>query len=187
MTSPGFNLTGVTAPALQFGNDLRPAVNSTADIDLSVDGGATWTSVWHKTGFPGAKGPNLQVVPLPQAAGKASVKVRFHYTGSWSQWWAIDNVFVGNRVCSPIAGGLVVGHVTDASTGAGIDSATVTSVSKTGEHPTTTTDGFYALFSTATGAQEFTAAAANHSPNTATAAVTADHVTRLDVALTPNA
>ena len=72
---------------------------------MSTDGGAHWTTVWHKASYDGAAGPNQQVIQLPDAAGEPSVTVRFHYTGSWSQWWAIDDVFLGNRTCTPTQGG----------------------------------------------------------------------------------
>ncbi len=194
LTSPAFNLTAATTPAVQFANDLHPAVNSTATVEASLDGGSTWSTVWRNTGFPGAPGPNTQVVPLPQAAGKPTVKIRFHYTGNWSQWWAIDNVFLGNRTCTRVSGGLVVGRVTDVATGAGITGATVASAANPDQQAITVSTpddtslggGFYTLFATATGAQQITAAAANHNPTTSSTTVTADQTARLDLSLTPN-
>lgn len=69
-----------------------------------TDGGATWTNAWTSRGFPGDPGPATVDIPLPQAAGKNDVRVRFGYTGQWSQWWEIDNVFLGNRTCTQQAG-----------------------------------------------------------------------------------
>ncbi|OLF08717.1 hypothetical protein BLA60_22130 [Actinophytocola xinjiangensis] len=103
LTSPSFNLTGRQDAAVEFGTDLRPAVNSDASVDLSTDGGRTWTTVWQRTGFPGADGPGSQAVRLPDAAGKRDVRLRFHYEGQWSGWWAVDDVFVGNRTCTPVS------------------------------------------------------------------------------------
>jgi hypothetical protein len=73
-----------------FGNDV-------ADVDVSADGGATWTNALRMTGAdnPSPLGVNTKSLDLSAyAAGKTSVKVRFHYTGSYDYWWAVDNVRV---------------------------------------------------------------------------------------------
>ncbi|GIL28149.1 hypothetical protein NUM_34030 [Actinocatenispora comari] len=174
LTAPTFDLSEATAPAITFGTDLRGAVNSTATVEASTDGGKTWKSVWHKAGTTSVRGP--VVVELPAAAGH-QLTVRFHYTGNWSKWWEIDDVFVGNRSCDPVAGGMVVGRVTDGS-GAGL-SATVTAAGTTVHGDT---DGRYRLFAP-TGDQSVTAEAAGHTPATRTATVTADRTTKLDFTL----
>lgn len=69
-------------------------------------------------------GAGQVVVQVPRAAHKARVQVRFGHVGQWSKWWGIDNVFLGNRICTPQSGGLVVGHVTD-STNTRINGAAV--------------------------------------------------------------
>ncbi|MFL6075948.1 MAG: carboxypeptidase regulatory-like domain-containing protein [Mycobacteriales bacterium] len=187
LVSPTLNLSGAATPVVQFADDLAPAVNSTATVDVSLDGGRTWATAWRSAGFPGEPGPATRIVALPQAAHQAKVRVRFHYTGSWSRWWAIDDVFVGNRTCAPVAGGLVVGQVTDAASGAGLVGATVTGGGATATTVSTPDDpalgdGWYRLF-TAAGTPALTATAAGYAPRTATATVTADQVTRLDLPL----
>ncbi|GAA1737431.1 hypothetical protein GCM10009809_35670 [Isoptericola hypogeus] len=67
--------------------------------------------------------------------------------------------------CTPLAGGLVVGHVTDATTGAGVVGARVRSDDAPDEAATTTRStadpglgaGFYWMFSSLTGERPFTA------------------------------
>ncbi|MFF0246965.1 S8 family serine peptidase [Streptosporangium sandarakinum] len=103
LTSPSYNLTGRTTATLEFAHDLKPAVNSTTGVDLSVDGGRTWKTVWSAKGFPGAPGPAVHVVPLAAANGQADVKVRLHYRGQLSGWWAVDDLFIGDRACRPAA------------------------------------------------------------------------------------
>src|SRR5262249_54154723 len=78
LISPSLSL-GKT-PAVQFGTDLVGATNSTATVDLSVNGGKTWANVWTNAGATGDPGPATVVVPLPAAAGKNNVRVRFGYT-----------------------------------------------------------------------------------------------------------
>ena len=102
LTSPVTDLSGRENAAVEFDTDLVPAINSTATLELSVDGGQTWSTIWRRAKFPGAVGPSAQALPLPSADGQSAVQVRFHYTGQWSGWWAIDDVFLGDRTCTPV-------------------------------------------------------------------------------------
>lgn len=102
LVSPIIDMSGFTTPFLVFATDLNPAINSTATVELSIDGGATWTTIWRTAGFTGPRAAGVHGVPIPQAAGKPAVQARFHYTGQWSGWWQLDNVFLGNRLCEPV-------------------------------------------------------------------------------------
>jgi hypothetical protein len=74
-------------------------------------------------------------------------------------------VLLGSHSCDKVGGGLVLGRVTDANTGAGVNGATVTSVDVPADSATSAAapgdpnlgDGFYRLFSSATGSHAFTA------------------------------
>ncbi|WP_328997780.1 carboxypeptidase regulatory-like domain-containing protein [Kribbella sp. NBC_00709] len=189
LVSPVVNLSAAATPAIEFASDLEPAVNSTATVDVSINGGTTWTNVWRIAGSAGVPAAGTVVVPLPQAAHKARVQVRFGYTGQWSKWWAVDNVFVGNRTCTAEAGGLVAGQVTD-DHGAGLNGAVVTSLTNP-SRPTATVatpddpnigDGLYWLFST-TGRQTFTATMDGYNTQTATTTVSNDKTTQLPFSL----
>ncbi len=102
LVSPAVDLSGVSSPELSFDSDYRN-LNSIAQVDVSVDGGSTWTTVWDHSGSD-ARGPAHYDVALPGAANQSSVQVRFHYTGTWAWWWEVDNVFLGSRACDPVAG-----------------------------------------------------------------------------------
>jgi hypothetical protein len=190
LVSPVLNFSADTSPAVQFATDYQPAVNSTATIGVSVDGGKTWTTAWTSSGFPGDPGPATVTALLPQAAGKSDVRVRFGYTGQWSQYWEIDNVFLGQRTCSQQTGALVTGHVTDAS-GNAVNGATVASVSDPSETATTVATpgddaingGLYTLFVTGTGNQQFTASDTGYTSSTQTATLTAGQVSTLNFTL----
>jgi hypothetical protein len=103
----------------------------------------------------------------------------------------VDNVFLGNRSCDQVPGGLVEGVVTDGNTGAGVNGATVTSVSTPSQTATTapTTgdlsigDGFYHMFMPATGSQQFTAAKKGYATLTKSLSVAADGVAALNLTL----
>ncbi|MCW3820761.1 carboxypeptidase regulatory-like domain-containing protein [Micromonospora sp. DR5-3] len=170
LISPVLDFSQRTHPSLIFRTDYNGySLGQAGDVDLSVDGGQTWTNVWHHA-KDSARGPRTEVVDLSQAAGKANVQVRFHFTAKWGYWWQVDDVFLGDRTCDPAPGGLVVGQVADKNTGAGINGATVTSAGKPAEKTTSAAtpndpnldDGFYWMFSSLTGEHTFTATAANY-------------------------
>ena len=189
LRTPVVDLTGQTAPVVGFNSDYRSFGASTADVDLSLDGGTTWTTLLHQT--DSVRGPILQQLPIPQAAGQANVQVRFHYTGSFAWWWEVDNAFVGTRTCDPVHGGLVVGTVTDRNTGAGLngakvssdENAAVTATSMPTPDDPNLGDGFYWLFSPMTGAHPFTASRGGYTSQTNTVNVATDFATRSDFSL----
>ncbi|MGW0632751.1 Kelch repeat-containing protein [Streptomyces sp. NPDC002758] len=147
LVSPALDLSGDATPIVSFDNSFKsPQYNSNADVEVSVDGGRTWTSVWHMSRTI-SYGP--QVVAIPQAAGMSDVQVRFRYDAVYSYYWKVDNVFIGNRSCDATAGGLVAGAVDDANTGKALTGATV---SVGGTPAATTTDGAYELFAPASAA-----------------------------------
>ncbi|WP_370344498.1 kelch repeat-containing protein [Catenulispora sp. MAP5-51] len=181
LVSPVLDLSGDANPIITFDNAFdSPRYNSNANVEVSIDGGQTWTSVWHMAATV-AYGP--EVVAIPQAAGKNNVRIRFAYDAVHSYYWQVDNVFIGNRSCDPTPGGLVAGTVADANTGAALSNATV---SLAGVPVTTTAaDGAYELFAPASAADasgrttlDVTDGA--YTGATAGLSVARDHVTRHD-------
>ena len=89
LVSPVIDLTGQPSANLQldsaFMTDLSGAPTS-AEIDLSTDGGTTWSPVWNGVGW--SFGP--VTVPLTQADGKPDVQLRFHYDGSGDSAWQLE-------------------------------------------------------------------------------------------------
>ncbi|WP_405691675.1 kelch repeat-containing protein [Streptomyces sp. NBC_00057] len=182
LISPVMDFSRRTHLALTFRTDYNSVPGQTGDVDLSVDGGQTWNTVWHHTN-DSVRGPRTEVVDLSRAAGKANVKVRFHFIARSGMWWQVDDVFLGDRTCDPVPGGLVVGRVTDKNTGSGINGASVTSADKPAEKTTSVAtpndpnlgNGFYWMFSSLTGEHTFNATAANsYSPQDITVNVVPD-------------
>ena len=199
LVTPPMDLTGRSNAAIRWANDfIDEGFGSTAMVDVSVDGGANWTNIWQAPGD--LPGPNTQIADLSLAAGHADVLARFHYQGFWAWWWEVDNVFAGTYACTPIPGGLVVGTVSDANTGAGLNGATVKNIA--GGAPATTiatpgdpnlSGGYYALFSDS-AAQSFEASYPAYHPQTESKTVVPNATTRADFSLasgllaaTPNA
>lgn len=185
LVSPVVDLTDVAAPVIRFNQDFNQLGPDRADVDLSVDGGATWTNVLRQAAD--VRGPRVTEIPIPQAAGQAQVQVRFHYyDASFEWWWQVDNVLIGSEViCRPTNGGLVLGHVRDRNDDGYVNGATVTSKDRPAEKATTVAtpddtelaDGFYWLFSSLTGTHTFTASAGNYVSQSKAVDVQADWAT----------
>ncbi|MEV0213817.1 S8 family serine peptidase [Micromonospora sp. NPDC050695] len=190
LISPTVDLSAAPAPVLRFRSDRRAVgVTDTADVDVSTDGGANWTTVWHQT--DSRRGPRTEEVPLDPAAGADRVQVRFRFQGTYAWWWEVDDVQLVNRDCAPTPGGLLLGVTTDRNTRAPLNGVTVASVERpqdrgvsaaTPEDPTLS-DGFYWLFSGLTGAHRFTAGRSPYRTVTRTATIAADGARRADLAL----
>jgi N-acetylneuraminic acid mutarotase len=139
LVSPVINLSKDASPAITFDTAyyVSEVTGSSAHVDLSLDGGKRWTTVWAQNTF-GVGG--LISVPIPQAAGHSDVQVRFRYIAEYEGYvgeaWEVGNVFVGNQACSPTAAGLVTGVVTDRNTGKPLDGASVASDSHPGQSAT---------------------------------------------------
>jgi hypothetical protein len=154
-------------------------------VDLSLDGGQSWATVWQQTGFTSATAP--VTIPVPQAAGQRDVRVRFHFTASWDFWWSIDNVFIGTQKCAATPGSLVDGIVTDANTGHPLDGATVASGTAPGSSgvsgPTgdpAVPGGFYWLFASPPGSTQLTAGDGEYAPASQTVDIAASTVIHRD-------
>jgi N-acetylneuraminic acid mutarotase len=188
LLSPVADLSDQTAPQLQFDTNYDQYFNSVADVDLSIDGGTTWTNLWHQTtsGFQGHV-----AIPIPQAAGQSNVQVRFHYSGAFAFYWELDNVILGTRSCTAQPGGVVAGIVKDNNTGQPINGATVVDsgtpaifgVSAATPDDANLSDGFYWLFSSQTGSQQFKASDGKYVAATAAVNVAPNFVTRQDFTL----
>ena len=189
LVTPVIDMSSLSAPVVGFKQDYNN-LGDFADVDVSVDGGATWQTVLHQT--TDVRGPREDVLQLPTAAGQSQVQIRFHqYDADFDWWWEVDDVFVGNRTCDPIPGGLVVGNVTAQSTGDAINGAKVTSLDQPEETATTAPtpddaalgDGFYWMFSTLTGTHPFEASANQYQVATETVDVAEDSATDADFVL----
>ncbi|MER5514329.1 carboxypeptidase regulatory-like domain-containing protein [Streptomyces sp. NPDC002763] len=183
LVSPTFSLAGQSSPVLGFDALYAPGKDSVADVDLSLDSGTTWTTVWHRDT---AEYLGHAEVSLPQAAGAKHVKVRFHYSGSGLSIWQLDTVTVGS--CAAVSGGIVAGKVVDGNTGGAITPATVTDTADSYATATTVAtpddlalaDGYYWLFSTPAGRHTYRTAAARYTTSTGTLTTRPDKVNRFD-------
>ena len=186
LVTPVLDLTGVAEPSIGFAHHFDTWVwdepGGIADVDLSLDGGSTWETVWHRV--EPVYGPATELVPIPQAAGRDGVQVRFRYhEGPYTaaNGWQLDDVFVGNRSCDPVGGGLLAGHVTDGNTGLAVAGSSVTTAS--GAAATTDGDGFYWMFVPGTGTHAATASRLQYQDGSSPVRIEAGTTATADFAL----
>jgi hypothetical protein len=80
----------------EFDNDYEILGADHAKLDVSTDNGSTWINKFdwttnHRTSH--------ETQLLPEANGKASVKVRLTYVEpGWDWWWAVDNLCVKGTI-----------------------------------------------------------------------------------------
>ncbi|MEQ4300866.1 S8 family serine peptidase [Plantactinospora sp. B6F1] len=190
LITPPLDFSATGAPLLRFNSDWRAVgISDTADVDVSTDGGTTWTNVWHQTSS--RRGPRVEEVPLDAAAGAEDARVRFRFNGTFAWWWEVDNVQLVNRTCTPNPGGLVAGFTKDSNTGDPLNGVTVASANQPADKGVSVAtpddpnipDGFYWLYSSLTGAQPFTASLSPYRAITKQVTVPADATRRADFAL----
>jgi N-acetylneuraminic acid mutarotase len=161
LISPVYDLSKDATPRVSF--DTNEAGTNQVMVDATTDGGAIWTNVWKGSD---TGGPRHIEVSLAQYARTSNVQLRFHYVGHDDKWWELDDIFVGNRSYDPVPGGMVVGTVADANTGAVVNGAEVVSKDAPAESALTSAapadphspGGFYWMFSSTIGKHPFTAA-----------------------------
>lgn len=99
LRTPSLNLSGYSTVRLIFRTHFRAYDYSRAAVDVSINGGSTWTNVWYRTSdYQGQV--NLDISSL--AARRSGVIVRFrYYNAYWDWWWEVDNVQIGTPNTAP--------------------------------------------------------------------------------------
>jgi hypothetical protein len=105
MTSPSFSLVGYTEASLSFWHFYRGFSNGAGRVQVSIDEGASWTSIQSfTTATSGSATAFVNIVlNLTPFVGNANVQIRFNYENAQYAWyWAIDNVRVTGSAISNI-------------------------------------------------------------------------------------
>lgn len=188
LTSPVMNVSTLANINLSYNYDYNNLVSTeSADLDVSRDGGATWTNVHHWN--TDMRGPGTFTQDVTALLGGATqAQLRYHYIApGWDWWWQVDNVFVGEKICRPIGGGgLVVGRVADANDNHALVGAKVTTETAAQATAVATDDpamgNFYVLFQPA-GDHTLTATMQKYSSAQAAVTVATGSAVRQDFAL----
>src|SRR5205814_2914244 len=105
LTTPTFSTIGLSSAVLVFNEAYDLRAGTTAKVEISTDGGTTYTTLKTYTG-PAFLGPTngmtfLEIIDLNAYLGRSNLKIRFNYFGSANSVWAIDNVVVTNSIANP--------------------------------------------------------------------------------------
>ncbi|MBU1661291.1 MAG: carboxypeptidase-like regulatory domain-containing protein, partial [Chloroflexi bacterium] len=166
-----FDTTGWPGMTLEYTVNYQNYANEDfLDVDISTDGGATWTNVlsWNEDhgAFRATPGEDVSL-DLSANVGFANTVLRWHYydpaLDDWEWYAQIDDVLLGNVSCLPPAdGGLVVGNVYDDNTLDALNGAMVdnkdgyTAEAVATPFDLAVDDAFYTIFSPS-GSKTFTA------------------------------
>ena len=92
LISPSIDCSAAMQVLLDYSH-YHYALGNNADVDVSNDGGSTWTTV---ASYPSTTtGPEIGLDISSVAAGYSDVKIRFHYWNADYAWyWMVDNVEV---------------------------------------------------------------------------------------------
>ena len=176
--------------------------NDQASLEVTADGTA-WTRVY------GLASGNVDLAwaqkSLTLSASYASnrFQMRFRFASNGCDFWGCHFVWPGFYVdditlrmatipCEAATGGLVIGHVTDTSTSAGLAGAIVTGALPTDQATTIVEpldpangNGIFVLFSSTGGAVDVTATDADHVAKTQSIDVRTGGIASLDFTLAP--
>ena len=192
LRTPAQDMSAFSTAALVFSSSFFAGSFDVADVDVSVNGGASWENVFRRDSLsdPGPVRYTINISGM--AAGESDVRARFRFYNAFGfGYWQVDDVFLGDPTCVPGDGGLIVGNVLDANTSLGLNGATVEVLPQPGGASTETfatpedpaqPDGMYVLFAAA-GPQSLRASLDPYTPVTDTAAAVFHDAVRLDFQL----
>lgn len=101
LVSPPFDASGPGNYILSFSHQYRDIANTVANVE--VWDGTNWNEVYSVNGS-NAGYPNPAVSEsfniTDATGGSTSAQVRFHYSGNWRWWWALDNINLSVVACA---------------------------------------------------------------------------------------
>ncbi len=115
LISPPIDAAACTSVQISFVNQFRSFGTEIGDVDVSVDGGSTWTNVLRLQGFDdGYPLPAERRLDVSALAAGSTFRVRFYYRNAhFDWWWAVDDFSV---TCSTQAAQLPALSLTQSDT-----------------------------------------------------------------------
>lgn len=184
LRTPVFDVASLLTTTLQYKANYQQYSSEAFDLDVSTDGGSTWTNVLHWAEDHGSlystPGEDVSVDLSSYLSGPNNMLRWRYYTSNTTPWdWyaQIDEVRMGTVECNPpSSGGLVVGNVYDSLTLSALNGADVSNedgyatTSQATPQDDAVDDGFYTLFALP-GAKVFTATLTGYTPDVETPTV----------------
>lgn len=106
LTSPVFSTVGLTSANLTFEHLYQRWASGdiTVAVEISTDGGATWSTLQAYTSDQGTVTANAQAataanISLAAYLNQSNLRLRYNYVAVWGYYWIVDNIVVsGNAV-----------------------------------------------------------------------------------------
>lgn len=107
LRTPAMDFSTATAVSLEFKSHVRYWPGQIQKVNISDDGGETWTLL-HE--LPKQNETKVFTFDLTeQFAGKSEAMVEFRFVGDFDYYWQVDDVKIRDGSCSKLAGGAVAG------------------------------------------------------------------------------
>ncbi len=100
LTTSAINCSANTTVILEFEHYFRQYNSSSAEVLVSGDNGATWTTIetW-STSTANAEAESYNISTT--AAGQSQVLIQWHWTGDYEWYWAVDDIRVYEPSATP--------------------------------------------------------------------------------------
>ncbi len=194
LRSPALNLNTFTSTLLSYKLNYQHYISDVLDVDISTNGGASWTNLRHfitDQGLDSSLGTS-DTINLSAYVTQTNVILRWRYyavnSKPWDWYAQIDQVRLGQQPqCVPQAGGLVVGNTYRANDllpliGVQVTNDSDRSFTSTATVDPNVADSFYTLFSLA-GSRVFTGTKYNYLAAVTTTNVVQSSTVRQDLYL----
>ena len=98
MQTPIFNTFGLPSASLTFNHAFNLHTGASVSVELSLDGGVTYSIVLVQYSGPSTRTPYnafpLETIDLSNYIGQSNLRIRFVYNGNTNSSWAIDNIII---------------------------------------------------------------------------------------------
>jgi hypothetical protein len=103
LQSPAFSLVGFTSATLSFWQYLRYIGGDSFNVDVSTNGGGSWTNVKQYTATQGAAlNFSNATIDLSAFLASPSVMIRFNFISNWGYGWAVDNIAITGTIATAL-------------------------------------------------------------------------------------
>ncbi len=94
LVTPSLNLASAPGFVMNFDSYFTGAWGGTATVELTTDGGASWTTIYTVPAGASWSTKSIDLSAYSGPGGLTNAMIGFHYNdnGSWADGWAIDNV-----------------------------------------------------------------------------------------------
>jgi hypothetical protein len=96
LVSPALDLSAYYTVSISFNHYFAGYPGSSGTLSYSINGGNTWTVIqtWTSSG----NGVNWSMDMTSQLAGQPYVQLKWNYTGTYGNFWAIDDVSITGNI-----------------------------------------------------------------------------------------